>query len=180
MSFDFSPLKTELENSLEWLRKEFAGISTGRANPALLDGVLAEVYGIPQPIKNIASIGTEDARTLRISPWDKTAIKEIEKAITTSSLPFSVSVDDQGLRATLPQMTTENKQAIVKIIKQKLEDARITVRQAREKAQKDIEAAALPKDDEFRAKTDMQKHVDEANKNLESLFEKKEAELMAV
>lgn len=180
MSFDFSSLKTELENANEWLRKEFAGISTGRANPALLDGVLVEVYGVPQPIKNVASIGTEDARTLRISPWDKNVIKEIEKAITTSSLPFSVAVDANGLRATLPQLTTENKQAIVKIIKQKLEDARITVRQARQKTEKDIEAAKLPKDDEFRAKNDMQKHIDEANKNLEDLFQKKEADLMAV
>lgn len=180
MSFDFSSLKTELEGSAEWLRKEFAGISTGRANPALLDGVLVEVYGALQPIKNIASIGTEDPRTLRISPWDKGTVKDIEKAITTSSLPFSVSVDANGLRAALPQMTTENKQSIVKIIKQKLEDARITVRQVRQKVEKDIQAAQLPEDDEHRAKTDMQKMIDEANKNLESIFEKKEAELMAV
>lgn len=180
MSFDFSSLKTELEASAEWLRKEFAGISTGRANPALLDGVLVEVYGALQPIKNIASIGTEDPRTLRISPWDKGTVKDIEKAITTSSLPFSVSVDANGLRASLPQMTTENKQSIVKIIKQKLEDARITVRQVRQKTEKDIEAAGLPEDDSHRAKTDMQKFVDEANKNLESIFDKKETELMAV
>lgn len=180
MSFDFSPLKTELEGSADWMRKELAGISTGSANPALLDSVLVEAYGMTQPIKNIASIGTEDARTLRISPWDKGTIKDIEKAITTSSLPFSVSVDANGLRAALPQLTTENKQTIVKIIKQKLEDARITVRQARQKAEKDIQAADLPEDDEFRAKADMQKLIDEANKNLESIFEKKETELMAV
>ncbi len=180
MSFDFSSLKTELEGAAEWLRKEYAGVSTGRANPALLDGVLVEVYGALQPIKNIASIATEDPRTLRISPWDKNQIKDIERAITTSSLPFSVSVDAQGLRANLPQLTTENKQSIVKIIKQKLEEARITVRQSRQKTEKDIEAQKLPEDDTFRAKETMQKLIDEANKNLESIFDKKEQELMAV
>ncbi len=180
MAFDFSPLKTELEGAAEWLRKEYSGISTGRANPALLDGILVEVYGALQPIKNIASIGTEDPKTLRISPWDKSVSKEIEKAITTSSLPFSVTVDANGLRAILPQLTTENKQSIVKIIKTKMEDARITVRQARQKTEKDIEAAALPEDETFRTKADMQKLVDAANQNLESLFAKKEEELMTV
>lgn len=180
MPFDFSSLKTELESAADWLRREYAGVSTGRANPALLDSVMVEVYGSFQPIKNIASIATEDPRTLRISPWDKNSIKDIEKAIMSSSLPFSVAVDAAGLRANLPQLTSENKQAIVKIIKQKLEDARITVRQARQKTEKDIEAAALPKDDAFRAKEQMQKLVDEANKHLESIFSKKEEELLAV
>lgn len=180
MSFDFSPLKTELAGAVEWLRKEYAGVSTGRANPALLDGVVVEIYGAFQPIKNIASIATEDPRTLRITPWDKGTVKEIEKAITTSSLPFSVSVDASGLRAHLPQMTTENKTAIVKIIKQKMEDARITVRQIRQKTEKEIEAAKLPEDDARRTKDTMQKLVDETNQNLESIFSKKEEELMAV
>lgn len=180
MSFNFSPLHNELASAQEFLRKEYAGISTGRANPALLDGVLVDSYGSLQPIKNLASIATEDPRTLRISPWDKAMVKEIEKAITTSSLPFSVSVDASGLRAHLPQLTTENKQAIVKILKTKLEDARITVRQIRQKTEKEIEAEKFGEDDTRRFKETLQKNIDEANKELEGIFSKKEEELLTV
>lgn len=180
MAYNFSALKSEFSNIEEWLRKEYSQISTGRANPALLDSVQVESYGTFQPIKNIASITVEEARTLRISPWDKGVIKDIETAIRDSGLPLSATADGNGLRVSVPQLTAESKLSIVKLCKEKLEEARISVRDERRTCEKDIMETEKSEDDQFRAKEDMQKLVDEANKNLESIFEKKEADITTV
>lgn len=184
MTYNFSSFDTDLQGAVEWLRKEYTQISTGRANPALLDSIQVESYGSYQPIKNVAAISIEEARTLRISPWDKSQVKDIEKAIRESGLPFSVSVDDQGLRASIPQLTTENKQQVVKILKQKLEEARVHVRQARQKTEKEIDAEQksgdLSEDEARRDKDAMQKKVDNANSELDALFSKKETDVLNV
>jgi len=180
--YDFSNLKDELQKVDEWLSNEFSRIHTGRATPVLLDGVVVESYGSHVPIKNIASISIEDPRTLRISPWDKNQIKDIEKAIGSSQLGLSVSVDDQGLRASFPPLTAETRENLVKVLKEKLEEARISIRLAREKTWDDVQQKAkegtLDEDEKFRLKDELQKLIDEANKNLESLFEKKEKDLL--
>jgi ribosome recycling factor len=180
MAYNFSSLKQEFASIEEWLKKEFSQISTGRANPALLDSVQVESYGTFQPVKNIASITVEEVRTLRISPWDKNIVKDIEKAIQASGLPLSVVVDGSGLRVSVPQLTAESKQSLVKLCKEKLEDARVKVRMARQTTDKDIDATEKAEDDKFRAKEELQKHVDEINKKLEELFAKKEADITTV
>ena len=180
MAYNFSPFKSELAKVEEWLKKEYSQISTGRANPALLDSVSVESYGTFQPIRNIASITVEDARTIRVAPWDKGVIKDIEKSITASGLPFSVVSDGNGLRVSVPQLTAESKLPIIKLAKEKLEDARISVRDERRKTEKDIMETEKSEDDQFRAKEEMQKHVDEANGKLEDLFNKKEADITSV
>jgi ribosome recycling factor len=119
-------------------------------------------------------------RTLRISPWDKNVVKDIEKAIQASGLPLSVVVDGSGLRASVPQLTAESKQSLVKLCKEKLEDARVKVRMVRQTTDKDIEATEKAEDDKFRAKEELQKNVDEINKKLEELFTKKEADITTV
>ncbi len=178
--YNFSPIKTKLEEAKSWLQKEYLQISTGRANPALLDSVMVEVYGAKQPIKNIASITMEDPRTLRISPWDKTQVSAIERAITESKLPFSVATDSNGLRASIPQLTSENKEALVKVVKAKLEQARVRVRGDREEALKDMSAQELPEDEEHRTKDELQKLVTKANEELENLFTTKETDILKV
>lgn len=180
MAYNFSPLKQSFADIEEWLKKEFSQISTGRANPALLDSVSVETYGTYQPIKNVASITVEEARTLRITPWDKGIVKAIETAIRDSGLPFSVSVDSSGLRATVPQLTAESKVSLVKLCKEKLEDARVKVRLERQSTDKDIAEVEKAEDDAFRAKEDLQKHVEEINKKLEDLFNKKEVDITSV
>lgn len=130
------------------------------------------------PIKNIASINIEDAKTLRIIPWDKSAIKEIEKGIMTSDLGLSTSVDSDGIRVIFPMLTTENRQKLVKVLKEKLEDARISVRKVREEMLSQVKEDKLPEDDERRIKEELQKIVDETNKSLENAFNKKEIEVM--
>lgn len=180
MAYNFSPLKQSFLEIEEWLKKEFSQISTGRANPALLDSISVESYGAYQPIKNVASITVEEARTLRITPWDKSIVKAIETAIRDSGLPFSVATDSDGLRAHVPQLTAESKVSLVKLCKEKLEDARVKVRLERQSTDKNISETEKAEDDAFRAKEDLQKLVDEINKKLEDHFSKKEADITSV
>ncbi len=178
MAYNFSDFKTALKRVEEWLSKEYSGVHTGRATPTLLDTISVESYGSYQPIKNVGTISIEDPKTLRIVPWDKSVIKEIERAITAANLGLSVAPDQDGVRIIFPMLTTENRQKLVKVLKEKLEDARISVRKEREEASTKMKATDLPEDDMFRAKEEMQKYVDETNKNLEAIFEKKEHEVM--
>lgn len=175
--FDTKTVKNSLTATVDWLRKEYVQLSTGRAHPSLIDSVSIEVYGDRQPIKNIATITTEDARTLRISPWDKSAVGDIHKALQTSGLPYSFSADSEGVRLTIPMLTAENKTALMKVIKAKLEDARISVREARTKLIKEIDASDVSDDQKKANKDTVQKAVDEINAELETLCVLKEKEL---
>lgn len=180
MAYNFSSLQQEFSTIEEWLKKEFSQISTGRANPILLDSINVESYGAYQPIKNIASVTVEEARTLRVSPWDKGVIKSIETAIRDSGLPLSVMADSTGLRVSVPMLTAESKVSLVKLCKEKLEDARVKVRLARQATDKDIAETEKAEDDAFRAKEELQKLVDGVNKKLEEQFIKKESDITTV
>ena len=163
---------------MEWLKREYTGISTGRATPAILDLVSVESYGSRTAIPHVASVTIEDPRTLRVAPWDKTQLKAIETALRDADLGLTVSVDDMGLRIFFPQLTTERRAQLVKVLKDRLEDARVKVRMLRQETQKDIEAEALPLDDAKRAADELQKKVEEYNGLLEDVFTKKEGEVM--
>jgi ribosome recycling factor len=182
MQYNFSNFKTSLKKVEDFLNKEYSQLSTGRASIMVLDGVSVETYGAYQPIKNVASISVEDPKTLRIAPWDKNQIKAIEKAITVADLGLSVATDDAGIRVIFPQLTTETRQKLVKVLKEKLEEARITVRRERgvvwDQIQADEKAGKMTEDERARAKDELQKVIDEVNKNLEAIFEKKEREVM--
>lgn len=182
--YNFTEAKNELLKIEDWLKTQYSHISTGRANPALLDGITVESYGSFQPIKNIASVTVEDARTMRITPWDKGVIKDIERALASSGLPLSVSSDGVGIRVNIPQLTTENKMGLVKLCKEKLEDARVSVRMERQKIDKDIDArekaGEYAEDAKKRSKDELQKLIDITNKNLEGIFNKKEEDVMTV
>lgn len=182
MAYNFTPLKGELKKAEEFLTKEYRQLNVGRASPSILDGIMVESYGAFVPLKNVASINIEDPKTLRIAPWDKGQIKGIEKALAAANLGLSVATDDAGIRVIFPALTTENRQNLVKILKEKLEEARITVRREREKIWDDIQekekGGKMSEDEKFRSKDELQKIVDEANKNLEAVFERKEKEVM--
>ena len=180
MSYNFTQSNEELSAAKEWLQGEYSRISTGRANPALLDSVNIDSYGSQQPIKNVAAMTIEEARTLRIVPWDKSQIKDIEKAIIESKLPFSIAVDGEGLRASIPQLTEENKKTVVKLLKDKLEEARVRVRQIRQKIDKDIDAGDFSDDEKHGFKDSFQKTIDATNKELEEIFSAKETDVMSV
>jgi len=161
MQYNFSQFKTDLKKVEDRLSKEYSQISTGRASPMVLDSVMVESYGAHQPLKNVASISIEDAKTLRVAPWDKSQIKGIEKAIIASNLGLSVAVDDQGARIIFPQLTTETRVSLVKVLKERLEESRINVRQERDKVWNDVQAkekdGKLTEDEKFKAKEELQK-----------------------
>jgi len=179
--YDFKELQSKVEESEEWLRKEYLGLRTGRATPTLLDSVQVESYGSRMPINQVANIGVEDARTLRITPWDSTQIKEIEKAITNANFGVGISTDDKGIRISFPELTSERRESIIKIAKEKLEDARQSLRGAREEVWGDIQKkekdGEMSEDEKFTSKDELQKFIDEANRSLEELFTKKEKEI---
>jgi ribosome recycling factor len=183
MQYNFTNLKSEFKKIEEFLGKEYSQLSTGRASPMILDSIFIEVYGSRQPIKNSASINIEDPKTLRVNPWDKNQIKAIEKAILLADLGLSVSVDDAGIRVIFPQLTTETRQKLVKVLKEKLEEARISVRKVRgdvwESIQNQEKNGEMNEDEKRKGKDELQKLVDEINKNLEVLFEKKEKEVLS-
>lgn len=178
--YDFTDFKTQLDIIASWLRKEYSQISAGRAHPALLDNIRVESYGSEQPIKNLATITLEDVRTLRIVPWDKSVVPLIEKAIRISGLPLSVGVDSEGIRASVPQVTEENKKQLVKLTKERLEEARIRVRNERNTTNKDIDTSELSDDEKSDSRDLLQKHVDASNAQLEEIFKNKENDIMTV
>ncbi|OGD68168.1 ribosome recycling factor [Candidatus Campbellbacteria bacterium RIFCSPLOWO2_02_FULL_35_11] len=181
MSYDFSKFKKELSEIESWLSKEYTTIRTGMASPALLDGVKVESYGSLMPINQLATVGTEDARTLRISPWDKSQVRGMEKAINDANLGVSVVSDSIGIRVIFPELTSERRVLLIKSAKEKLEKARVSLRGEREKEWEDIQKrekdGEISEDEKFRLKDDMQKIVDETNKKFEEIFAKKEKEI---
>ena len=182
MQYNFSVFRNGLKKVEEFLSKEYGQLNIGRASPMVLDGIFTESYGSRVPLKNVANISIEDPKTLRITPWDKNQVKDIEKAIVSANLGLSVATDDMGIRVIFPQLTTETRQTLVKVLKEKLEEQRIAVRRERENVWEDIQlqekSGKITEDEKFRAKDELQKIIDEANRNLEAHFEKKEKEVM--
>ena len=164
-----------------WLHKELSVIRTGRAAPSILDAVQVEAYGSKMEIKELATVLIEDVRTIRVEPWDKNQTKIIEKAIISSNLGLSVNVDDRGLRIIFPELTSERREQLIKVAKQKMEEARVALRTLRDKTWEEIQTkekkGGMGEDDKFRLKNDMQKMVDETNKKLEELFNRKADEI---
>ena len=173
--------KQKFKEIIDWLIKEYAGIRTGQASPAILDSVKVETYGTYMPIQQVGSVNIEDARTLRIVPWDNSQVVAIEKAVRDADLGVSVVTDSSGLRVIFPELTSERRVQLLKLAKSKLEDARISVRSVRDDEMKEIErqfkANEIGEDDKFSLKESIQKAVEETNNSLETLFVNKEREL---
>jgi ribosome recycling factor len=171
----------KLKEVTDWLQKEYSGIRTGQASPMLLDNVKVESYGSFMPINQVGSVNIEDARTLRISVWDKSAVSAIEKAIREADLGISTASDSDGVRVIFPELTADRRTQLMKLAKTKLEDARISVRGVRDEVMKAIDKlqkdGEIGEDEKFTQKEKVQSQVDATNRALEALFTQKEAEL---
>ena len=182
MVYDFKILKEKAKGVEEWLKKEYMGLRTGVASTSILDGISIDAYGSKMPLNQVANIGTEDARTIRITPWDKTQSKAIEKAITAADLGISVTVDDKGLRVIFPELTGERRQQLAKIAKQKLEESKIALRRERGEISDDLNKkkkdGEMSEDEVIRSRTEMEKIVKETEAHLEEYFAKKEKEIV--
>lgn len=180
-NYDFKQLDSKVAAAVEWLGKEYRGLRTGRATPVILDSVVVTAYGSTMPLKQVAQVGIEDARSLRIAPFDPSLIKDIERAIVAADLGVGTATDSSGIRVTFPELTGERRQEYVKMAKGKLEEARAAVRVARDESWKEIQAreqeGTLTEDDKFYLKDEMQKRIDASNAALQAAFDKKEAEM---
>ena len=181
MAYNFSELKKKTNEVKERLLKEYQSVRTGRATPALLDSVRVSSYGATIAINQIAAISVEDAKTLRVSPWDASQVKEIEKAVTDAGLGVPVSSDDKGVRVSFPELTSERRAQLLKVVKDKLEQARISLRVLRDDTWEDIQKREKSKefgeDEKFRYKEEMEKLVKKGGEAFTELAERKEHEI---
>lgn len=176
--------KEGMDNALERLEKETAKLRTGRANPSLVEDLEIESYGTNTPIKQVANISTPEARQLLVQPWDKANLEAVETVITEADLGANISNDGIAVRVVFPPMTEENRVDLVKVLNQKAEEARVGVRNTREDVWKEIQKSEkdgdITEDDKFAGKDVLQEVVDEYNKKIEGMRQKKEQEIMTV
>jgi ribosome recycling factor len=174
--------KGDFDAALERARGELATIRTGRANSGMVEDIQVEYMGSRLRIKELATIMTPEPRTITIQPWDKGAIPLIEKAIRDHGSGFSPASDSQGVKVNIPPLMEERRKEMIKLLGQKVEEARIKSRQIREdvikKVQAEVKAKTAREDDLRKAKDDLQKIIDDFNGKLDDLAKKKEQELL--
>ena len=174
----------KMDKAVEVAKEDFASVRTGRANPGLYNKVLVDYYGSPTPLQQLASFAIPDARTILITPFDKTALRDIERALSDSEVGANPSNDGNVIRITIPELTKERRKEYVKIVKTKGEDAKVSIRNIRRKAKETLDK--LVKDGEAgedegpRAEKELDSitkaHVD----GIDELLKRKEAELLEV
>jgi ribosome recycling factor len=181
--YSFAKFDEKVSGGKEWLAKEYRSLRTGRAAPTILDSVQVSAYGSMAPLKQVGNVSIEDARTLRVTAFDASILKDIERAISAANLGVGTSSDGSSVRVTFPELTSDRREQLVKFAKSKLEEARTTMRIARDEAWKEIQErereGTLTEDDKFALKDELQKKVDTANEELEKAFENKEKEMSA-
>ncbi|MBM3944369.1 MAG: ribosome recycling factor [SAR202 cluster bacterium] len=179
-----SDSENRMKKSVETLKKELSGIRTGRASPALLEGITALYYGTPTPINQLATITTPEARVIVIQPWDKQAMKDIEKAILMSDLSLTPNNDGQVIRISIPIPTEERRRDLVKTVGKRVEDGHIAVRNIRREGMDKIKAMekekTLSQDDSKRGQEQLQKLTDTYVQAMDALRKDKEAEVLEI
>ena len=176
--------KAQMLKSVEATKENFSGIRTGRANPALLNGLTAEYYGAPTPIKAVASIGVPEPRTLAVTPFDPSQANAVEKAIRDSDLGVSPRRDGNVIYVTMPELTEDRRKEYVKLAKTKAEDGKVAVRNIRRKSKEGIDTTVkdgdIGEDEGARLLKELDKVTKEVTDQLDTLLEAKEREIMEV
>lgn len=181
-ALEIKRMKEKMERAVEHLKKELLGIRTGRAHPALVSDIKVDYYGTPTPMSQVGTISTPDARQIVITPWDKTAVKAVEKAIQASSLGINPMVDGENVRLNIPELTGERRVELSKVVKKYAEDARVAVRNLRrdsndafKKMEKD---GSLSEDSMHDSLESIQKATDEFIKKIDEIMVLKEKEIL--
>lgn len=176
-------IKPNMEMAMEFYKKELAKIKTSRATPAMIEDIVVDCYNQKLPIKQLGTISAPQPRVIIVQPWDKTVLSDIEKAIRNSS-SYSPVVDGEIIRINIPPLSEEQRKEYVKIIAEKAEEIRISIRLDREKIWKEVQEmekkGELREDDKFRAKDDLQKLIDDYNEKIDQLKIFKEKEVMTI
>ncbi|WP_411742096.1 ribosome recycling factor [Raineyella sp. W15-4] len=173
-----------MDHAVEFAKEEFAAIRTGRAHPAMFNKLTAEYYGTPTPLQQLASFTVPEARMILITPYDRSAINAVEKAIRDSDLGVNPSNDGISIRCVLPELTAERRKEYTKLAKSKAEDAKVSVRNARRAAKEAIDKLVKDKeigeDEGKRAETELDKTTKKYTDQIDELLKAKEAELLEV
>ncbi len=176
--------KEQFAKTIEHLKAELSSLRTGRATPALVEDLTVEAYGVKQQLKALASISVLDAKTLAIEPWDKSIIQAIETAINSSQLGINPVNDGKLLRLPLPELTQDRRAELIKVLSQKLEASRISIRQIRDDAKKEIEQQEKDKeiteDQRYKYLEELDKAVKEYNDKVKEIGEEKEKEINTI
>ncbi|NNE58117.1 MAG: ribosome recycling factor [Hellea sp.] len=181
--FNLSEYRRRMDGALASLKAEFAGLRTGRANPALLDGITVSAYGSDMPLNQVGGISVPEPRMLSVSVWDKTQVAAVERALRESRLGLNPVVDGTTLRIPLPPLTEERRKELVKIAGQYSESAKVAVRNVRRDAMETLKQAekdGMSEDEQKAHANDVQKATDTVITNIDSALEEKSAEIMQV
>lgn len=176
--------KTRMGKSVESLKQELTKLRTGRAHTSLLDHIHVDYYGSEVPLRQVANINVEDARTLVVAPWEKSMVGAIEKAIMTSELGLNPATAGTVIRVPLPPLTEERRRDMIRLVRHEAEGARVAIRNIRRDAINDfkelLKAKDISEDDERRAQEDIQRLTDQYVAQVDKVLEGKEAELLEI
>ena len=176
--------ESRMKGAIQVLEDDLAGIRTGRASPALVERLQVEYYGMPTPLQQLASISVPEPRSLLIRPFDATTLKTIEKAILASDLGLTPNNDGKSIRLNLPPLTEERRRDLVKFVNNRLEEARVAVRNVRRDLMKDLKEfqseKLITEDDQKRGEEDLQKTTDRMIDLIDEIGKRKEKEVMEV
>ena len=173
-------LTNGMDKSLDSLKRRFAHVRAGRANPASLDVVNVSYYGSLTPLKQLATISVPEARQLLIKPFDKGALSDIEKAIVAANLGYNPSNDGETIRIVIPELTEERRKELVKQVKALAEEGKVSIRNIRHDGLEEVKKLEISDDEKKGIEKDIQDLVNDYNKKIESLLKEKEQELLTV
>lgn len=180
VQFILDTAKESMDNAIAHLEKALIKIRAGKASPAMLSTVMVEYYGSQTPLSQVSNINTPDARTISVQPWEKTMLGEIETSIMNANLGFNPMNNGEMVIINVPPLTEERRIQLVKQARHEAEEAKISVRSARQEANKDIKQLEISEDREKNAVIDIQELTDKYTKTIEQILEAKEADIMKV
>ncbi len=184
MNAIFTRAEEKMDKTINALLNEYAAIRAGRANPAVLDRIQVEYYGVPTPINQVAAVSVPEPRTILIAPWDKNSLRDIEKAILTSDLGLNPQNDGSSLRLNFPPLTEERRKELVKGVYKYAEDSKVAIRSVRrdslEKLKDMKKKSEITEDDLKNAEKKMQDMTDKFCKEIDSIAAKKDKEIMEI
>jgi ribosome recycling factor len=176
--------KIRMGKSVETLRHDLTKVRTGRAHTSLLDHIMVDYYGSDVPLRQVANVNVEDARTLIVTPWEKNMVAVIEKAIMKSDLGLNPNTAGTVMRIPLPSLTEERRKDMIKVVRHEAEGARVAIRNIRRDANNDfkelLKEKEISEDEDRRAQEQIQKLTDQAIADIDKVLQAKEAELMEV
>ena len=170
----------QIEKAVEALEKRLLNIRAGRANPAMVSGINVLYYGTPTPIQSLANITVPEARQLFIKPFDRSVLKDMERAINEANLGITPVNNGEMIILTIPELTEDRRKEYVKVAKAECEEAKVALRNIRQDANNEIRALELPEDEEKRELADIQELINMYNKIVDEKYKEKEKELMSV